>query len=139
MLGSTAPTPQHGEPTIFFFEGERAGLSRPRARLAGFRAFLAGGALLTILTVALQPATGIRGCSNYGGNGNGTAFDDPIWDLLYPLLLISWISAVIVEQLTPVTWNGRGALLIIARGLAAVMATVVVACGAAFKLLLLCR
>ncbi|MBB2947577.1 hypothetical protein FB565_007348 [Actinoplanes lutulentus] len=43
-------------------------------------ALLVGGVLLTMLTVALQPATERRGCSNYGGNGNGTAFSDEIWD-----------------------------------------------------------
>jgi hypothetical protein len=125
--------------SIFFFEGERAGLTKPRAALAGFRALLFGGALLLILTVVLQPALDRRGCSNYGGNGNGTAFSDGIWDLIYPSLLFSWILSVLVEQFLPVTWNGRKAIVIIARALLALAAVVIVSCGAAFKLLLLCR
>ncbi|MDI6103646.1 hypothetical protein QLQ12_34040 [Actinoplanes sp. NEAU-A12] len=36
------------EPTIFFFEGERAGLAKRRAPLAGFRALLVGGAGLVL-------------------------------------------------------------------------------------------
>ncbi|MEU4625726.1 hypothetical protein AB0G04_37850 [Actinoplanes sp. NPDC023801] len=132
-----ADTPR--EQTIFFFAGERAGLRKPRSALAGFRALLAGGALLTALTVVLRPALDVRGCSNYGGNGNGTAFHDQIWDLNYPLLLLVWMSSVVVEQLHPATWNGRRAGPIIARALLAVMIAVIVSCGAAFKLLLLCR
>ncbi|GIE33757.1 hypothetical protein Ait01nite_068020 [Actinoplanes italicus] len=64
-----------------------------------------GGALLLVLTVALQPALDTTGCSNYGGNGNGTAFSDGIWDLIYPGLLFSWMLAVLVEQFVPVTWK----------------------------------
>ncbi|GLW29397.1 hypothetical protein [Actinoplanes regularis] len=127
------------ETTIFFFEGERAGLSKHRSPLAGFWALLVGGALLTVLTVALQPATDVRGCSNYGGNGNGTAFDDDSWDLLYHLLLLAWLLAVVVEQLLPVTWNGRKAGPIVARALLALMTAVAASCYVGFKLLLLCH
>ncbi|XVU28331.1 hypothetical protein ACQPZJ_15195 [Actinoplanes sp. CA-054009] len=47
------------------FEGERAGLSEPKSPLAGFWALLVGGALLTVLTVALQPIADVRDCRNY--------------------------------------------------------------------------
>ncbi|GIF05187.1 hypothetical protein [Actinoplanes siamensis] len=125
--------------TIFFFEGERAGLAKPRAPLAGFRALLVGAVLLTVLTVALRPATDVRDCPNYGGNGNASAFPDESWDLFYPLLLLAWLLTVVVEQLLPVTWNGRGAGLIVARGLLAVTVALTASCCAGLKLLLLCH
>jgi hypothetical protein len=130
---------RHREPTIFFFPGERAGLRKRRSPLAGFWSLLVGGALLMVLTVALRPAVDIRDCPNYGGSGNASAFPDEIWDLIYPLLLLAWLVAVIVEQFLPVTWNGRKAGLIVARALLAVTFTVLAACGAAVKLLLLCH
>ncbi len=139
MLSLTALTPRSKEPTIFFYEGERAGLSEPRPPLAGFWALLVGGALLTMLTLVLQPATDVRGCSNYGGNGNGTAFDNDSWDLIYPLLLLAWLLAVVVEQVLPVTWNGRKAGPIIARALLALTIVVVASCWVEVKLLLLCH
>ena len=139
MLGSAARQPRFREPAIFFFKGERAGLSERRSGLAGFRAALGGGLLMTVLTIALQPATDVRGCSNYGGNGNGTAFSDGIWDLIYPLLLLGWLVAVIVEQLLPVTWDGRKASLIIVRAFLAVAMVAVISCGMELKLLVLCH
>ncbi|GAB1640569.1 hypothetical protein [Krasilnikovia sp. MM14-A1259] len=125
--------------TIFFFAGERAGLAKPRSPLAGFWALLVGGALLTMLTVALHPATDVRDCPNYGGSGNASAFPDGIWDLYYPLLLLVWLLAVVMEQLLPVTWNGRKAGLIIARALLAVLVALTASCGAVFTLLTLCH
>jgi hypothetical protein len=136
---SAAPAPRSTEQTIFFFEGERAGLAKRRSPLAGLWALLVGGVLLATLTVALQPATNVHGCSNYGGNGNGTAFSNGIWDLIYPLLLLVWLFAVVVEQLLPITWNGRKAALIVARALLAVTLALTAACGAGVKLLLLCH
>jgi hypothetical protein len=127
------------EPTIFFFEGERAGLAKPRSPLAGFWALLVGGALLTILTMALGPATDVRDCPNVGGNGNASAFPDERWDLLYPLLLLGWLSAVVVEQVLPVTGNGRRAWLIVARALLAVTVALTASCGAGVTLLALCH
>ena len=127
------------EPTIFFFEGERAGLAERRAPLAGFWALLVGGALLAVLTVALRPITDVRDCSNYGGSGNASAFPDEIWDLYYPLVLLGWLSAVVVEQLLPVTWNGRRTGAIVARGLLAVAITVTASCCAGVQLLSLCH
>ncbi|MEU4695146.1 hypothetical protein [Actinoplanes sp. NPDC023714] len=129
----------NGEPGIFFFEGERAGLRKPRSPLAGFRALVAGAVVLTVLTLMLRPATDVRGCSNYGGNGNGTAFDDGIWDLVYLLLLFVWLVAVIVEQVLPPTWNGRSGALIVARGLLAVMTVLTVSCCLELKVLALCH
>jgi hypothetical protein len=118
-------------------EAERAAERRPAS--AGFRAVLGGGVLLVALTVALRPATDVRGCSNYGGNGNGTAFADGIWDLIYPLLLLGWLVAVVLEQLLPVTWKGRTAGLIAIRAVVAVTIVVVVSCGAGLTLLGLCH
>ncbi|GAB3864071.1 hypothetical protein GCM10029963_73850 [Micromonospora andamanensis] len=142
MLSSAAPAPRTGElpgePTTFFFKSERAGLTKRRSPLAGFWALLVGGVLLTTLTVVLQPATDVRGCSNYGGNGNGTAFSDGIWDLYYLLLLV-WLLAVVVEQLLPITWNGRGAGLIVVRAFLAVMLVLIACCGVEIKLLALCH
>ncbi|GID91416.1 hypothetical protein ACFQFC_10535 [Amorphoplanes digitatis] len=139
MLASAAPTPHPRETTIFFFEGERAGLTKRRSPLAGYWALLVGGALIAVLTVALRPITDVRDCPNYGGSGNASAFPDEIWDLGYPLLLLGWLLSVVVEQLLPVTWNGREAGLIVVRALSAFMIAVIVSCGAAFKLLLLCH
>ena len=139
VLSLAAPIPRCREQTIFFFEGERAGLAKPRSPLAGFWALLVGGALLTVLTMVLQPATDVRDCPNYGGNGNASAFPHEVWDLYYPLLLLGWLSAVLAEQLLPVTWNGRGAGLIVARGLLAVTIALAASCGAGAGLLLLCR
>ncbi|GAA4604359.1 hypothetical protein BJY16_004972 [Actinoplanes octamycinicus] len=137
--GIGSPDTAIREPTIFFFEGERAGLSKPRTPLAGFWSLSVGAGLLTYLTMVLQPATTVRGCSNYGGNGNGTPFSDGIWDLVYLLLLLLWSTAVIVEQLLPVTWNGRRAGPILARALLAVTAVVVASCSVELKLLVLCH
>ncbi|AEV85098.1 hypothetical protein ACWT_4074 [Actinoplanes sp. SE50] len=123
----------------FFFPGERAGLTKRPSRLTGFRALLAGGTLLTVLTLILQPATEVRGCSNYGGNGNGTAFADEGWDLTYHVLLLVWLLTVITEQLLPITWNGRMAGPVIARGVLAVTLTLIACCGIGLKLLILCH
>lgn len=92
-----------------------------------------------MLTVALRPITDVRDCLNYGGSGNASAFRDESWDLFYPLVLLLWLSAVIVEQLTPVTWNGRTAAPIVARALLAVTIAVIASCGAGSRLLLLCN
>jgi hypothetical protein len=139
VLSSAAPPAQSREPTIFFFEGERAGLTKRRTPLAGFWALLAGGVLLTMLTLALQPITDVRDCSNYGGSGNASAFRDGSWDLLYPLLLLGWLLAVVVEQLLPVTWNGRKTGLVVVRALLAVTAALTASCCAGINLLLLCH
>ena len=127
------------ETTIFFFEGERAGLTKRRSPLAGFWALLVGGALLTMLTVVLQPVTDVRDCSNYGGSGNASAFPNENWDLYYPLLLLGWLLSVVVEQLLPVTWNGREAGLIVVRALLAVTIALTASCGAGIQLLGLCH
>jgi hypothetical protein len=92
-----------------------------------------------MLTVALQPATDVRDCPNYGGSGNASAFPNEGWDLLYRLLLVGWLLSVVVEQLIPVTWNGRQGGLIVARALVAVTIALTVSCGVGVKLLLLCR
>jgi hypothetical protein len=92
-----------------------------------------------MLTVALRPATDVRDCPNYGGSGNASAFTNEIWDLFYPLLLLGWLCAVVVEQVLPVTWNGRKAGLIVARALLAVTIALTVSCGGGVKLLGLCH
>ncbi|GAA3933736.1 hypothetical protein [Actinoplanes auranticolor] len=98
-----------------------------------------GGALLIVLTVALQPVTDVRDCSNYGGSGNASVFSDENWDLIYPLLLLAWLSAVVTEQLLPITWNGRKGGLIVARATLAVMVALVASCCAGVQLLGLCH
>jgi hypothetical protein len=132
-------TSRFREPTIFFFEGERAGLVKRRSPLAGFWALLVGGALLTMLTVALRPVTDVRDCPNYGGSGNASAFPDEMWDLYYPLLLLGWLCAVVIEQLLPVSWNGRKAGSIVARALLAVTVALFAACGAGIQVLAICH
>ncbi|MET8153592.1 hypothetical protein ACIBSW_06235 [Actinoplanes sp. NPDC049668] len=92
-----------------------------------------------MLTVALRPATDVRDCPNYGGSGNASAFSNEAWDLVYPLLLLGWLFAVVVEQLLPVTWNGREAGLTVVRALLAVTIALIVSCGAGIKLLALCH
>ncbi|XVU28332.1 hypothetical protein ACQPZJ_15200 [Actinoplanes sp. CA-054009] len=44
-----------------------------------------------------------------------------------------------MEQLLPVTWNGRRAILIVARALLAVVACLTASCAVGFRLLLLCH
>ena len=92
-----------------------------------------------VLTVALRPITDVRDCLYYGGSGNASAFRDESWDLFYPLVLLLWLSAVIVEQLTPATWNGRTAGPIVARALLAVTIALTACCGAGIRLLALCH
>lgn len=113
------------ERTIFFFKG--------------FWALLTGGALLAVLTVALQPITDVRDCPNYGGNGNASPFPDERWDFYYQLLLLGWLLAIVVEQLLPVTWKGRQPGAIVARGLSAFMIALTASCCVAVQVLVLCH
>jgi hypothetical protein len=96
-----------------------------------------GGVLLIGLIVALHPATSLQGCSNYGGNGNASAFGDPVWDMYLSVLALGWIVATIVEQFLPVT--RRGAVDSIARGVAAVGTAVGVSCCGLGQLLIMCH
>ncbi|XVU28344.1 hypothetical protein ACQPZJ_15260 [Actinoplanes sp. CA-054009] len=89
--------------------------------------------------MALQPITDVRDCQNYNASGNASAFSDGMWDLYYPALLLLWLWVIFVEQLLPVTWNGRRTILIVARALLAVMAWLTASCWAGFNLLLLCH
>ncbi|MFF5076022.1 hypothetical protein ACFY36_03150 [Actinoplanes sp. NPDC000266] len=95
--------------------------------------------LLVVLTVVLQPITDVRDCRNYRASGNASAFPNEIWDLYYPVLLLFWLWVVIVEQLLPVTWNGRRTILVVARAFLAVLACLAASCGVGIKILGLCH
>jgi len=66
-----------------------------------------GGLLLAVLLLFLHPVLRFEDCPNYGGNGNASAYPHPLWDAFFPLLTITWISCVIVEQFLRVTWRHR--------------------------------
>lgn len=109
------------------------------SRLSGFWACATGGAAIMLLLVVLDPKTRPEECSNYGGNGNASAFDNPGWDLGLLAILLSWIVLVTVEQVLPVTRRHRGGVAVVVRGVCALALTVVASCGPFLSLALLCH
>lgn len=105
--------------------------------LRGLWSFSVGGLILAGLVVALDPATRLEECPNYGGNGNASAFGNPLWDLCLPVLALGWIVAIVAEQFLPVT--RRGAADTVVRGVGAVGIAVVVSCCGLGRLLIMCH
>lgn len=74
--------------------------------LSGLWSWAVSGLLLGGLLIVLHPVLQFEDRPSYGGNGNASAYPDAAWDA-FPLLTITWISCVIVEQLLPATWRRR--------------------------------
>ncbi|WP_430787233.1 hypothetical protein [Actinoplanes sp. G11-F43] len=102
----------------------------------GFWALAGGGLGLTILLVVLDPVTAWEQCANYNGNGNASIYRDEMWDLLMPLLVALWLTAVVVEQIVSVVRHGCAETV-----LRAVPAITLAVCGACYiaRLQILCH
>ncbi|GAA2600211.1 hypothetical protein GCM10010399_33740 [Dactylosporangium fulvum] len=100
---------------------------------------LVGFAVIVLLLVTLDPVMRYEDCPNYGANGNASAFDNPDWDLYFPLVLLGWVSLVIVEQVLPVTWRHRSDTEIAIRALSAITASVTLSCCLFLKFAAVCR
>ncbi|MFY1693201.1 hypothetical protein [Plantactinospora sp. WMMB782] len=81
-----------------------------------------------VLLLVLDPITRYEDCPNYGGNGNASSFDNPAWDLLFPLVLLGWLAMVVVEQTLPVTRRHRGGADVAVRAASAVTLSVLGSC-----------
>jgi hypothetical protein len=107
--------------------------------LSGFWACLTGGVGIAVLLVVLDPAMRTESCSNYGGNGNASAFGDTDWDLWFPLVLLGWWALIVMEQVLPVTRRQRGGVEVAARGVWALALAVVGSCCLMLKLVTMCH
>jgi hypothetical protein len=107
--------------------------------LSGLWSCVAGGLLIVVLLLFLQPATRLQECPNYGGNGNASAFPNDYWDLLFPLLMLGWVVLVVTEQALPVTWRHRSRLEGSVRAAVAVTAATVASCCLAGSFAAMCR
>jgi hypothetical protein len=107
--------------------------------LSGLWSAVLGGMLLGLLLVFLQPVTRVEDCPNYGGSGNASAFTDPAWDFLFPLLTLGWIVLIIMEQTLPVTWRGRTRLEGWLRAATAVSASILASCALTVSVIAVCR
>ncbi|MGW4941799.1 hypothetical protein ACWEOZ_09445 [Actinoplanes sp. NPDC004185] len=117
-------------------------MDHPRVRsrpLAGLWALVVGGLLLAVLLVVLDPVTTQRDCPNHGGNGNASAFPSPIWDLLFPLLTLLWVSCVIAEQCLAETWQGHSRLEGAVRACVAVLGSIFTAFVTVVSFAVICR
>jgi hypothetical protein len=68
---------------------------------------LVGGPVIAAPLLILSPAVSPDDCSNYGGNGNASAYADGRSDFLLPGVFLGWIVLIAVEQTLPVTWRGH--------------------------------
>ena len=100
---------------------------------------MVGGLLLVVLLLFLQPVTRFEDCPNYGANGNASAFANPAWDFLFPLLTLGWVVLIVMEQVLPVTWRGRTRLDGWLRATVAVSVSIVGSCSLVSSFLVLCR
>jgi hypothetical protein len=105
----------------------------------GLWTFVVGGGAIALLLVSLDPVMRYEECPNYGGNGNASAFDDPNWDLWFPMVLLTWILLVGVEQMLPVTHRNRSSASVAARGLSVFTSAVVVSCCGWLKFAIVCH
>ncbi|WP_307797991.1 hypothetical protein [Actinoplanes flavus] len=112
---------------------------RKPSPLSGFRMLIGGVAGFIVLLLILNPGYRQEDCSNYGGNGNGTLFDDERWDLFFLVAPLFWILLIIVEQALPWTWRGRSGWEVTARGFGAVLLAVLLYCTLFMRLLVLCH
>jgi hypothetical protein len=116
----------------------RDGHDRP-SPLSGLWSWAVGGLLLAGLLIFLHPVLRFEDCPNYGGNGNASAYPDAAWDVFFPLLAITWISCVIVEQFLPVTWRRRAWFGGAARALVAVTLSLSASFSVVGSLAVMCR
>jgi hypothetical protein len=107
--------------------------------LSGLWAGVVGGLLIVVLLLFLDPVSRVEECSNYGAAGNASAFDDSRWDLLFPLVVLGWITLTIMEQALPVTWRGRSRTEGWVRAGVAVMVSTTAGCCLALGLAVACR
>ena len=109
------------------------------APLSGLWTFLIGGIGLAALTVTLDPITRREDCPNFGGNGNASAFADPAWDLYLPVLALSWVVLIVVEQLLPLTWRNRSRSSVAARAASTIGLSLVGSCCLLPSLMIICH
>jgi len=107
--------------------------------LSGLWSWTVGGLLLAVLLTFLHPVLRFEDCPNYGGNGNASAYPEPAWDAFFPLLAITWISCVIVEQGLPVTWRHRSRPVGAVRALVAVASSLFASFFVVGSLAVMCR
>ncbi|WP_238009114.1 hypothetical protein KZZ52_25765 [Dactylosporangium sp. AC04546] len=72
-------------------------------------------------------------CPNYQANGNASAFGSDGWDLGFPLILIGWMTAVVVEQAVSATRRSAG------RAAAAILLSVIGSCWLFANVAVVCR
>ena len=113
-------------------------LSGRRSPLSGLWACLLGGAVVASVLVIRDPIMRFEDCSNYGGNGNASAFDKPA-DLWFPLALLGWTALVILEQTLPVTWRHRSTMDIAVRAVSAVFLCSSISCCLFLRLAVACH
>jgi hypothetical protein len=107
--------------------------------LSGLWSFIVGGVGLVALTVGLDPITRPEDCPNYGGNGNASAFSNPVWDLYLPILALGWVVLVVLEQALPVTRRNRSRIDIATRAATVVILSLVGSCGLLPWLMIVCH
>lgn len=107
--------------------------------LSGFWTCLVGGAGIGLLLVVLDPVTSYEDCSNYGGSGNASAFDNPDWDLRFPLVLLGWLVLILLEQTLPVTRRHRGGAEVVVRAASALCLSFVASCCLFLNVSTVCR
>ncbi|MEU0080463.1 hypothetical protein ABZY58_21390 [Micromonospora tulbaghiae] len=109
------------------------------SRLGGFWALLVGGAGIASSLAVLDPIMRFEDCPNYGASGNASAFDNPAWDLYFPLLMLGWVVLIAVEQVLPVTWRNRSGADIAVRATSALTLSVSSSCCFVLKVTLVCH
>lgn len=108
-------------------------------RLGGFWVLLVGGVSIALLLAVLDPIMRHEDCPNYGASGNASAFDNPAWDLYFPLVMLGWIVLIAVEQVLPVTWRNRSGTDIAVRATSALALSVSASCCVMLNVAIVCR
>ncbi len=109
------------------------------SRLGGFWALLVGGAGIALLLAVLHPIMRFGDCANYGASGNASAFDNPAWDLYFPLVMLGWVVLIAVEQVLPVTWRNRSGAEIAVRATSALSLSMSISCAFVLNVALVCH
>jgi hypothetical protein len=111
--------------------------------LGGFRALIVGGLVIALTLAILDPATRDEECPNYSsgarGSGDSSAFDDTNLDAMLALALFGWFTAVVMEQVLPITTRGRSGWEIAARAMGATLLTLFLSCWVFVQLFFVCR
>lgn len=91
----------------------------------------------------LDPATRYEDCPSYSGvargNDESSAFDDSSYDAWLALALFCWFTAVVMEQVLPVTTRGRRGWEIAARAMGATLLTLFLSCYVFVRVFFACR